>query len=175
MITSLKAQESTFNKGDNVINLGIGIGSYYGTGTYNSTTVPPISISYERGIVDSVFDKVVIGVGAYLAYTSYKWNYNYANYDYGWKYSNIVFGAKGTFHYPLIEKVDTYAGLLLGYNILSSKSYGSAGEYDYSPDSGSLAFSINVGGRYYFSENFSAFIEFGYGISILTLGISTKF
>jgi len=29
-------------------------------------------------------------------------------------------GAKGNFHYPLVEKLDTYTGILLGYNVVSS-------------------------------------------------------
>ena len=30
----------------------------------------------------------------------------------------------GSFHYPLVDKLDTYAGILLGYNIVTSKEIG---------------------------------------------------
>ena len=93
----LRAQESMFNLGDKIVNLGIGIGSVYGGGLYGNTTVPPLSISFEQGIVDNILEKGVIGVGAYLGYTSYKWHYVYSTWDYGWKYTNIVIGARGSF------------------------------------------------------------------------------
>ncbi|MDF1575831.1 MAG: hypothetical protein P1P86_11645 [Bacteroidales bacterium] len=174
--SSLNAQDSMFELKDNVVNLGVGIGSIYGSGIYSNTTIPPVSISFEKGIKDEVLGKGVIGVGAYLGYTSYKWQYTYINTDYGWKYSNIVIGARGTFHYPLLDKLDTYLGVMLGYNIVSSSSFGTdAGTYDYTPDAGSIAFSGFVGGRYYFSDTFSGFAELGYGIAYLNLGIGFKF
>lgn len=170
----LKAQESMFNLGDQVVNVGIGLGSVYGIGTYYKTTVPPISISYEKAIVDEILEKGVIGVGAYAGYTSYKWHYVYSTYDYGWRYTNIILGARGNFHYPLLDKLDTYAGVLLGYNIVISSSFGTTGTYDYSPDSGRIAFAGYLGGRYYFSDKFSGFAELGYGIAYLTVGLGIK-
>lgn len=171
----LNAQESMFNSGDKAINLGIGIGSFYGTGLYSNTTIPPVSISFEKGIKDEILEKGVIGVGGYLGYTSYSWHYTVGTVDYGWRYSNIVLGARGTFHYPLLDNFDTYLGALLGYNIVSAKSFGTnTGIYDYSPDSGSLVFSGFIGGRYYFSDKFAGFAELGYGIAYLTLGLSIK-
>ena len=172
----LRAQESMFNLGDKIVNLGIGIGSVYGGGLYGNTTVPPLSISFEQGIVDNILEKGVIGVGAYLGYTSYKWHYVYSTWDYGWKYTNIVIGARGSFHYPVLDKLDTYVGIILGYNIVISSAFGddSGYLYDYSPDRGSVAYSGYVGGRYYFSDKFSAFAELGYGIAYLTLGVGIR-
>ncbi len=171
-IPLLNAQENTFRLGDKALNLGIGIGSFYGTGINSSTTIPPVSISFEKGIKDEVLEKGVIGLGAYFGYTSYKWHYVLGSVDYGWKYSNIVIGARGNFHYPLLDNLDTYAGVLLGYNIVNSSSFGTSGAYDYSPDSGSLVFSGYVGGRYFFSDKLCGFAELGYGIAYLTLGLS---
>lgn len=173
-LPALKSQESTFNMGDQVVNLGIGLGSVYGIGTYYNTTVPPVSISYEKAIVDDIIDKGVIGVGGYVGYRAYKWHYVYSTYDYGWKYTNIVLGARGNFHYPFVDKLDTYVGVLLGYNIVISTEFGTIGTYDTSPDRGRVAFAGYVGARYYFSDNFAAFTELGYGIAYLTLGVSFK-
>ena len=163
-----------FNLDDQVVNIGIGLGSVYGFGLYSSTTIPPISISFEKGIVDDVLEKGVIGVGAYLGYTSYKYHYVYSFYDYGWKYTNIIVGARGSFHYPVIDNLDTYVGLLLGYNIRLSTAIGEADLYDSTPDRGSIAYSGYVGARYYFSDKFSGFAELGYGIAYLTLGLGVK-
>ena len=41
-LTQMLAQESTFAKGDKVLNLGIGFGGRY-TGTGMTTSVPPLS------------------------------------------------------------------------------------------------------------------------------------
>ena len=52
------------------------------------------------------------------------WDIHHIKYEYsgwGWKYSNIIIGARGNFHYPLMNKLDTYTGLLLGYNVSSFK------------------------------------------------------
>ncbi|HER09067.1 MAG TPA: hypothetical protein ENO20_09175 [Bacteroides sp.] len=172
-LPALKAQESTFNLGDQVVNIGIGLGSVYAIGSYYTTTVPPISISYEKAIVDEILEKGVIGVGGYVGYTSYKYHYIFSTYDYGWKYTNIILGARGNFHYPLVDKLDTYLGMLMGYNIRIAKEFGTFGT-DVNPDRGSLALAGYLGARYYFSEKFAAFAELGYGISYLTLGISLK-
>ncbi len=171
----LKAQESMFNLGDKIVNIGIGLGSRYGIGTYSKTTVPPISISYEQGILDEILEKGVIGVGAYLGYTSYKWTYVASSFgDYGWKYTNIIVGARGSFHYPVLDNLDTYAGILLGYNIVTSNEFGTTSGFFDSPDTGRVAFSGYVGGRYYFSDQFSGFAELGFGIAYLTLGLGIR-
>ncbi len=168
----VKAQESSFNLNDIAVNFGIGLGSSYGFGLYTSTKIPPISISIEKGIMDEVLEKGVIGVGAYAGFTSYSYHYVFSTYDYGWNYTNIIVGVRGSFHYPVLDDFDTYAGLLLGYNIRLASSFGTASTGG--PDGGSIAYSGFVGGRYYVSDKFAIFGEFGWGISILTLGLGVK-
>jgi len=85
----------------------------------------------------------------------------------------MVVGVKGTFHYPLVDKLDTYGGLMLGYNSNSWKWHGTGVETVDLGGSG-LGFSLYAGGRYYFSEKFAAIAELGYGISYLNLGIAIK-
>ena len=169
-LAQLVAQEPTFVKGDKALNLGIGLGSTLYSGTYYKSQVPPVSVSLEFGIVDNILEKGVIGVGPYLGYSSYKYEYITS----GWKYSNMILGVRGNFHYPLVEKLDTYTGLLLGYNIVSSKWIGTGTE-DYSASSSGIAWSWFVGARYYFSETFAAMAELGYGIAYLNLGVALKF
>ncbi len=170
-LTQLVAQESTFEKGTKVLNLGIGLGSTLYSGTYYKSSIPPISASFEVGVADNILEKGVIGVGGYLGYSSHKWEYS----GWGWKYSNIIVGVRGNFHYPLVNKLDTYTGLLLGYNISSSKEFGTPTGYDYNASSGGIAWSWFVGARYYFKDTFGVFAELGYGIAYLNLGVSLKF
>jgi len=167
----LNGQDLMFLKGEKVLNLGLGLGNTLYSGSYYKSQVPPVSASLEIGVVDNVIEKGVVGVGPYLGYSSFKYEYS----DWGWKYSNIIIGARGSFHYPLVDKLDTYTGLLLGYNIASSKEFGnSVPGWDYSYSAGGLTWSWYIGGRYYFKENLAAMLELGYGIAYLNLGIALK-
>jgi hypothetical protein len=168
--TQMVAQESTFSKGDKVLNLGIGFGGRY-TGTGMTTSVPPLGASFEVGVKDGVLDKGSIGIGGMLAYSAHKWEYA----GWGYKYSSIVIGARGTFHYPLVDKLDTYTGLLLGYDISTESEYGTATGYPYDNSYGGFTYAWFVGARYYFSDSFAAFAELGVGVTILNIGVALKF
>lgn len=172
--TQLHAQESTFKKGDKVINLGIGLGSTLYTGTGYKMGIPPISGSLEIGIVNLLNDKASIGVGGYVVYSSHKYSYSYFIYTDAWTYSNFIIGARGAFHYALVNKLDTYAGLILGFNIASAKWTGTGTETTHS-SSGGLVSSEFIGARYFISNNFAVMAELGYGITYLNLGIALKF
>jgi hypothetical protein len=169
-MTQILAQESTFKKGDKVLNLSIGFGSGLYTGTGYTTSVPPLAASFEVGVKD--FDwKGSIGVGGLFAYGAHKWEYS----GWGWKYTNIIIGARGSLHYPLAKKLDTYTGLVIGYNVVSSKEFGVNPIYDYSAKASGVAYSWFVGARYYFTDKFAVLGELGVGISYLNLGIALKF
>lgn len=165
--------QNTFVKGEKVLNLGIGLGSTLYTGGSYTSRIPPVSASFEVGVKDNLFDaKSSLGLGGYLGFTGAKWQYG----DWGYKYSSVIVGVRGVLHYQLIDKLDTYTGLLLGYNIVTSKQFGTAVfGYNYTSSSSGLAYSWFVGGRYYFSDKFAGLLELGYGISYLNLGISLKF
>lgn len=151
------AQDHPFEKGDKVVNFGLGFGSILGYGT---TVLPPLSASFEAGVVDNIIEKGVIGVGVYAGFSSYK----YVSY----KMTNLVIGPRGTFHYPFLNRFDTYAGLMIGYNLYKSN-------WDYGPDNGGIVSSWFLGGRYYFSKNLAAFVELGYGVAYLNVGVALKF
>jgi opacity protein-like surface antigen len=165
-LTQLIAQENTFKTGDKVVSLGVGLGSTYYAGFYSSRS-PALAAGFEVAVVDNVLDKGSIGVGGYLGYSSAK----YSTY---WKTSNILIGGRGSFHYPLVDKLDTYTGLLLGYNIFSTEYVTHYTGFN-SASTNSLAFAWFAGARYYFTDNFAGMAEIGYGIAVLTIGASIKF
>ena len=107
-----------------------------------------------------------------IGYNSYK--YRTSTSDYGWNYSNIVLAVGGSFHYPLLDKLDTYGVLALGYNISNNKAIGDIPGGSYYNNYSGVKFGIYVGGRYYFNENFAAFAQVGYGIAYLTFGVSYR-
>jgi hypothetical protein len=166
------AQTPTFENGDKVLNLGIGFGSGLYTGGGYTSHTPALSASIDIDVVDNVIDKGSIGVGGYVGYTSAK--YEYGGFNYGWKYTDFVLAARGTFHYPLVEKLDTYAGLALGYDVVTSKETGTFGGTRTSANASGAYFSGFLGGRYYFSDNFAGLIELGSGIAYFNLGVALK-
>jgi hypothetical protein len=153
MCVLANAQSPTFVKGDNVAGLGIGFGGYLYTGSGYTSKMPAISVYYENCIIDNLWDeKSSLGVGGMLGYTSAKWEHN----DYGWKYTNIIFGARGTLHYAFVDKLDTYTGIMLGYNIVSDKEIGNHPRESLgSPDKSTPTWNWFLGARYYFTDNFA--------------------
>jgi len=149
-----KAQEPLFVKGDKVINLGIGFDWY--------TT---ISASGEYCILDGIADKGSVGVGAFAGF----------GFPLGGVYSHssrILAGVRGTFHYPLIDKLDTYGGLGIGLQY----THYSAGYYwsGYSSSHAGLNAGFFLGARYYLTQRLAAFGEVGYGLGYLTVGVAFK-
>lgn len=164
---------NAFQKGDNVVGLSVGLGGTLYSGGGYSSKMPLIALSYERCLMDNLFDaKSSLGLGAIVGYTSSKWKYA----GYGWKYTNIIVGLRGALHYQFVNKLDTYTGLMLGYDISSAKTIGNfPSEWAYSASTGGFAWAWNVGARYYFTDSFAGFAELGYGVSILNLGVAFKF
>lgn len=175
MLSVLSVSAQAFQKGDKVVNLGVGIGSTLYTGSGYSMSVPPLSGSFEYGIVDNLFDeKSSIGIGGYFGYTASKHKPGYAPYGYEYKYSSSIIGARGSFHYSFIEQLDTYTGLSLGYNIVSGKSdHKDIGSY--SAKSSAFFIGWYAGARYYFTDYFAAMAEIGYDVAYLNIGVSFKF
>ncbi len=175
---SLSAQDNTFLKGDKVASLAVGFGGgYYSAYSSGFTKMPFLSLAVDVGVVDGILDVGSIGIGGYVGFASAKWEYGGSGTRYGWKETNYVIGPRGTFHYPLVDKLDTYAGVMLAYRGVSFKETGDWGIYEgYRGNSGGVYFSGFVGARYYFTESIAVMAEFGSGnLSLANLGISIKF
>jgi hypothetical protein len=164
-----------FFEGDQIVNFGLGIGSTLYRGSHYSSGMPPLSVSYEKGFKeDFIVEDMTLGIGGYLGYVSAKWETSWGTGSYGWKYTSIIIGARAAVHYPLVEKLDTYSGLMLGYNIVTSSSFGDWGGTSTSASASAPLLAWYAGGRYYFSDSMAVFAEIGYGIAYLTLGVSLK-
>lgn len=167
-LTQLNAQKAYFGRGEKVLNIGVGLGSTWYSGTYYSPVVPPISATFEFGVAEHILEKGMIGVGPYICYSSFKYEYK----DGGYKYSIILTGLRGNFHYPMVDRLDTYASVFLGYNIVGSQELGIASG---PPEPGGLKAAFFIGGRYYFIGPLAAMAEIGYGITYLNLGLAYRF
>lgn len=169
-LIEIAAQESMFKKKDKVLNLGLGLGSTLYTAPGFIVGIPPVSACIEFGVTDGIFDKGSVGLGGYLDYSSHKLDLT------GWdlRYTNIVFGARGIFHYPFIDKLDMYTGIFLGYNIVNRKESGAIDPNNIYYKSSGIIDACFIGGRYYFSNKFAVMGELGYGITYLNLGVALK-
>jgi hypothetical protein len=156
-VLSATHAQDIFRKGTQIVNAGIGLGSSI-----------PIEVSYERSILDGLIkgNNGAIGVGAYLGY--------YGESESDWRYRHYVLGARGAFHYQFIPKLDTYGGLMIGYNIATVKWTGE-GESVGTASGSALGYSLFVGGRYFFKPNLGVYGELGYGIAYLSVGVTLKF
>ena len=161
----VSAQIPTFSKGDNLVSLGVGFGgtwySGYGFGWSGVNRTPAISASYELCIIDYLWDdKSSIGVGGIFGYSAVKWkNSNY-------RIDNFLIGARGALHYTFVDKLDTYAGFMMGYKFVSDNT-----DYRYG---NAFATDFFAGARYYLANNFAAFAEVGYW-TFFNIGFSLKF
>lgn len=154
--------QARYNKGDVLLNAGIGLGYYFAGGV-------PLLLSAEFAVND------VFSVGPYLGYTSYNYNYGFGGYRY--KYTFFDIGARASYHFSELfeirnEKVDVYGGAFLGF-VISSFSGDTFTGYD-DPYAGGLRLGIHAGARYYFSEKVAGYGELGYGIAPLSLGLTFK-
>ncbi|MND80106.1 hypothetical protein D3C80_718700 [compost metagenome] len=121
-----------------------------------------VNAAYEHGFGKN------ISAGASFGYVK-------TNYLVDWGYNNLVFGARGSYHFNELfkienEKFDVYGGasvLYKYYKLIGSESSVKA-------SGGDLDMAIHAGGRCLFTRKVGAFIELGYGLSPFQLGIVFK-
>lgn len=154
-------ENTVFNKGDKVLNAGLGFGAGFNRHYFGQTNrIPAIVASYEIGTKDELFDKnSALGIGAIGGFTS-QWN---NEYDYS--YSYFFIGVKGSIHYQFVDNLDTYGGLMLGLEFFGVNS----------SLTNELAQSFLLGGRYYLTDKLGASLELGFGLTAYgSVGIAVK-
>jgi len=168
-VTTQVNSNNAYSKGDNLLNIGVGLGSpFFGSGYSSSLPVNP-SISYEKGITNE------ISVGGQVAYAGAKYKVSVPGADYSFKQNAVYIGARGSYHLnellKLEPKFDLYGGASLGYVVASvSDSEGFNG----TTGSG-IGFGLFAGGKYYISNNTALFAELGYqSLAVLNVGVAFK-
>ena len=166
-VATMAQSKSSFNKGDNLFNVGVGIGSpFFGSGYKSSLPVNP-SISYERGVTDA------ISVGGQLSYASSKYD---GGFNYTFKESAIYLGARGSYHFNellnIAPKFDLYGGASLGYVTVSI----SDNQSTITGTASGFGFGLYAGGKYYLGSSTAIYSELGYqSLSFLNVGVAFKF
>lgn len=165
IFSEIKAIPQINKKGDKIFGIGIGSTSYHMGGS-EKMILPLIPVSFEYILKNDLVDnKLAIGIGGLGEYYGTKSSIG------DWTTTIFLFTARGYAHYSVIKKLDTYAGLSLGYyyvNVGSSK-------YDISASGkGSTSIDYFLGCRYYFNKRLGGMVELGSGISWLTFGLAIK-
>lgn len=171
-----------FDKGDNTIGLAIGVGANHHSSVrgygydYSYVDWPAFLVTFDHGTFGDV-GPGTIGIGGMLGY-KYAYLNNYGDYEASW--TDVVIGARGTYHLTILKDknnhFDPYAGVLLGMRIQTYRNT----YYDYYDDhydSGGVfpATGVFVGAKYNFTKAFGAFAEVGYDVSVLRIGINFNF
>jgi outer membrane immunogenic protein len=145
--------QAPLGKGGKQLNAGLGF-SNWGVPVY-------------VGIDFGVHEDITIGPVASFQ------NYGYRADGFKYRQNLIVLGFNGNYHFNTIldmpSRWDFYAGLTLGYYIWSDNDFTGA-------KASGLGVRGQVGGRYFFSDNFGINVEFGGGTSSGGgIGITYKF
>jgi hypothetical protein len=170
LFSAVHVHAQAFAAGTNVISGGIGLGSSLANGYTYGTQGIGLSASYERGIWEA--GPGVISLGGYIGYKTF--SEVYAGYSYKWNYT--IIGGRGAYHFTglNVDNLDLYAGLMLSYDNVSFSS--SDGSPVYAGNYGSgIELTPFAGARYYFANNLGGYAELGYGVAILSIGLSYKF
>ncbi|QRR02761.1 hypothetical protein [Dyadobacter sandarakinus] len=146
-----------FEKGDKILNVGIGGGGYgfYGGGI-------AIGGSFEYGVHD------FISVGAQADFRFYNYSYLVGPSS---NYVSVPIAARGSYHYGkhflTIEQLDLYAGPALGFNIDGNEYYTNS----------AVVAGVFAGAKYYFKPAMGVFLELAGGTNMIPVkaGLSFKF
>lgn len=156
IVTTLTFAQNPLNKGQFQLNGGLG---FSGWGI-------PIYAGIDYGIHKD------ISIGAEISYRSYNENYYYSNNNYKYKNTAFAFGTNGNYHFNSLigipKKFDFYAGANVTYFAWSSEYYHSNNNNNnnnhlHNNVKSNVELGIQVGGRYFFNNNFGLNTEISSG------------
>jgi len=167
-ISSLSfGQRTLITKGDQYAGAKLALGSVAGASW-------GLVGSYEMGLQDN------IGVGATVGYSGYSEDISAGFYTGNWSYSNILILANGNYHFDLLknEKIDTWGGLSIGYNVASVSWEFTKNTLNLpepaTVSAGGFVVGLSANGRYFINDNLSIAASLGFGMGILQIGIDYK-
>ncbi len=156
--------------------------SYLYPATLSNSPSPAFGIGYEHALSHAIGVGLNIGYqSATTNFTTLGWSYSpatgaistYTNtYRYG--LSMPTFMLRGAFHFTAGTKIDPYAGLNLGYCLVSTSQSTNTNDPNYKTPTDNnvlystpvslsgIAYGVFVGGRYFFTDKFGAWLEIRY-------------
>jgi opacity protein-like surface antigen len=170
-----KAQQ--LDVGDMDLNLSLGYGTPWVFREGYQTNMIPVGLSFDYGLSDNL-GPGILSIGAYLGATTYSEEINdiLRSEEYGRKGTLIAIAVRSTYHYQLVDEIDTYAFLHFGLGYEDWKAYGEVPFYA-NPDLDSVirpVFGLGIGAKYYFSSNLCVLAEIGYSTAFFKLGMGIR-
>lgn len=180
------AQSNKFNKGDLIVNLDYGLGSFtnndFGWDGSGSRFQNSIGLTADYGILgDIINSKGVITAGLQIGFgfgseTLSFYDEELSMLKYDQDYRRIRIATRGALHYQFIPQLDTYAGFYLAFvniNKWKSDGYGT-GSWDDSKTR-FIYPALFAGIRYMLTDNFGLNSEISWDdFAYFALGVSFK-
>jgi hypothetical protein len=164
-----KAYPTPVKAGDWIINAGVG----FGTPLRGNTVIPPLTVSFDYALP---LGGLPFTLGALAGFTTSE----YKPYGMGYRhnYTGIAMAGRFGYHPDLgVKNLDVSANIALGYYLYTGKAtYDSGATATGDPDNyNRLYMGFNLGGRFFFTNNFGAFLDLGYSaMSFVTAGLTFK-
>lgn len=177
---TLNAQHAKIKPGQVQFGIGLGMVPTYAADA-TTTIVPPLSAQLD------VFLSPNFSLGTYLAYSKTEGENLYANAGISEEFVNDTWmvGLRSSFHSNDLNDWRVYGGFVVGatlpsidktVELLPGENQRDDELPSFSrPSENGFLFSGFVGTRRYLNDNWSAFGELGFGISLVNLGLSYKF
>ncbi len=171
VVLSFSFGQIAYQKNDQVASVMYGIGSYvYATNA--DASFPPLTAAFDMGYNEN------ISIGGLVSYTSAKYDFSGYGYGYTWTWSYFILAARGAYHYDLLHNanVDTYGGIMLGYNVASFSETHTGTGFGLGGGSanGGVLFGGYAGAKYFFTPKLAAQVEVGFGLALLNIGVAYK-
>ena len=155
--SALQAQE--FGKGTQTIKLGVGVNRW----------AVPVMAEYELGIVDNLatVDGLSLGVGGYVGFSHHKSGAWYS-------YNSFYVGTQGLAHYMPVDRLDVYAGAMVGARFRTEKYSGTDNNIPEKVFNPYFSFTPIVGARYQLTSHFGVYsnLAIDYGMYFVSIGIA---
>ncbi len=171
IFTNTNAQE----KYGRTLNLGLGLGGYYGYYHYVGRSLPVFTINYEFDVAKNFTLAPFIG---FYSYTNEYWwgNKVYPYRYYYYRETVIPIGVKGTYYFDGLLKAnsawDFYLAGSLGFALVKQTwEEGYYGDRNYYHSASPLYLDLHIGAEYHFNEKIGAFLDLSSGLSSIGLAV----
>ena len=168
--TNLSAQKAHYSSTyGHTLNIGLGIGGYYGYYDYVGHSMPVLNINYEFDAARN------FTLAPFMTFITYRDYVTEANHDYYYRQSIIPLGVKGTYYLDQALRAgpnwDFYLAGSLGFNLertIWDDGYSYSGDAYYHNVS-PLFLDLHIGTEYHLSKRVGLYLDLSTGVSTLGL------
>lgn len=178
-LTKKKKKKTAFTQGQVDLQAGAGFPSlirpvtdtllWFGAVTRKAS--PVFQARLEYAVTNNLGVGLLLGMAT--SKTTYTDNTDPDNIN-GFKYSSFIAGGRAAFHLPVKSaRFDPYAVGFAGINLMKATPFGPNNPLE--TDKKVFLWSLHAGANVYFTDKIGAFLELGYGMSVVNAGVTFKF